>query len=151
MVPPHARLSQGIMARGDDPRNGLSDIAFEAAGNRDRRRRSEPAQDFERASEVELCDSREDHEADVKIGHATFSSICPERRLGAVEIIALSENARNGSDPELGLTTCGSTAAVSHRYQPSSGPPICVELHDGFSLNGERDHASDRGDWSSLV
>ncbi|BCG96921.1 hypothetical protein MesoLj131a_57850 [Mesorhizobium sp. 131-2-1] len=40
------------------------------AGRRERRRRSQPAQDFKWASEVELCDSREDHEADVEFSHA---------------------------------------------------------------------------------
>jgi hypothetical protein len=35
----------------------------------------ETAQDFKRPSEVELCDSREDHEADVEIGHATPSQM----------------------------------------------------------------------------
>ena len=40
------------------------------AGNRDRRRRPEPAQHFERAGEVELRDPGEDHEADGEIGHA---------------------------------------------------------------------------------
>jgi hypothetical protein len=65
------------------------------AGNRDRRGRSEPAQDFKRASEVELCDSREDNEADVEIGQATFSS--QNAALAPVEIIALNEDVRNGS------------------------------------------------------
>ena len=46
----------------------------ERAGNGDRGRRSKPAQDFKRTGEVELCDSREDHEADVEIGHDTLSS-----------------------------------------------------------------------------
>jgi hypothetical protein len=35
----------------------------------DRWGRCKPAQDFKRAGEVELCDSREDHKADVELGH----------------------------------------------------------------------------------
>src|SRR5258708_7288878 len=66
------------------------------AANRDRRRRSEPAQDFKRASEVELCDSREDNEADVEIGQATFSSQMPLTPTWLVEIIAPNEDVHNG-------------------------------------------------------
>jgi hypothetical protein len=34
--------------------------------------RSEPAKNLERTSEVELCDSRKDHEANVEISHASI-------------------------------------------------------------------------------
>src|SRR4029077_8337960 len=51
-------------------RNNVSSRFREPARNRDRRRRSETAQYFERAGEIELGDVWIDHKANVEFGHA---------------------------------------------------------------------------------
>ena len=79
------------------------------AGNRDRRRRPEPAQHFERPGEVELRDPGEDHEADGEIGHAPAPACS---RLRTSRIIAPGDHLRNATH-----TRC---ACVVHK--------VCIEL-----------------------
>ena len=85
------------------------------AGNRDRGRRRKPAQDFKRAGEVELCDAREDDEADIDLGHDHSPPQMPGTR-SVPDIISLGEDVRNGQK----RTSTGSVATSALRQQQTT-------------------------------